>query len=342
MTTSTSLALASLRFLAPCFAALALAGCAPEQDDVTEETAQSSEDVTALWKCDVHNANSQQCKDAVASAKLQAFATGRSHIVDRGFAWYDQGITYNTNHSFQGYRRDCSGFVSMAWEFTSNPNTALFPPFVSGKYAVELPSFDDLVPGDAINKTFRNPVGHVMLFVGWATFDHSQMFFLQHYSTGKPVDLVLVTRASLGDYIPIRSINASSPAQNPGNGGGNNPPPAQQPAGCGVLGVNEALNVNESKGSCDGRFALVQQGDGNLVIYKGGKAIWASWTVGKGGASLIMQGDGNLVMYTAGGKAVWSSGTYGHPGAVFAMQDDGNGVIYEAGKAIWATNTAGK
>ena len=41
-----------------------------------------------------------------------------------------------------------------------------------------------------------------------------------------------------------------------------------------------------------------------------------------------MQGDGNLVIYE-GSKALWASHTNGHPGAYFAVQDDGNIVVYE-------------
>ena len=50
------------------------------------------------------------------------------------------------------------------------------------------------------------------------------------------------------------------------------------------------------------------QEDGNLVIYTGDDATWASNTWKKG-HYLIMQDDGNLVIYDSFKKAVWASNT---------------------------------
>jgi hypothetical protein len=96
--------------------------------------------------------------------------------------------------------------------------------------------------------------------------------------------------------------------------------------------------------SCDGRFKLIMQTDGNLVLYMGARALWASNTVGCGGC-VSMQGDGNLVVYDSGGQlpghGCWASGTNGHTPATLALQNDGNLVLYSGPTAVWATNTAG-
>lgn len=55
-------------------------------------------------------------------------------------------------------------------------------------------------------------------------------------------------------------------------------------------------------------FTLSWQGDGNLVLYNSGKAVWSSHTAGKG-TGLYFQGDGNLVIRDNSGKSIWSSGT---------------------------------
>lgn len=127
-------------------------------------------------------------------------------------------------------------------------------------------------------------------------------------------------------------------------GKGAEPPaliPAPPPGSCGALSPGEALGRDQGRTSCDGRFTLVQQSDGNLVLYEnGGKALWATGTDGTAGSVAVMQEDGNLVVYTDDGKPVWDSGTWGHPGAWLAIQDDGNVVIYES-KAIWDTGTWG-
>ena len=102
----------------------------------------------------------------------------------------------------------------------------------------------------------------------------------------------------------------------------------------------QVLNPGQSIASADGRFIFVYQGDGNLVLYAGGSALWASGTNGKGVGVCIMQTDGNLVLYTRGGHAIWASGTSGSPGSRLVVQNDGNVVIYaSAGQALWATNT---
>jgi hypothetical protein len=97
--------------------------------------------------------------------------------------------------------------------------------------------------------------------------------------------------------------------------------------------------------SCDGRFDLNMQTDGNLVLYEGATALWASNTVSCGGC-VSMQSDGNLVVYDSGGMlpghACWATGTNGNPGDFLALQNDGNLVIYtSAGTPIWASNTSG-
>jgi hypothetical protein len=94
--------------------------------------------------------------------------------------------------------------------------------------------------------------------------------------------------------------------------------------------------------SADGRFALIYQGDGNLVLYDvGGRPIWASHTDGTSAGVAAMQTDGNFVVYDAQGVPRWASNaSYNHPGAFLALQLDGNVVIYDTdGTPLWATNT---
>ena len=119
------------------------------------------------------------------------------------------------------------------------------------------------------------------------------------------------------------------------------PPPPPPPSGCGIMGPDQGLAVGQALSSCDGRFSLVMQGDGNLVLYQSGAgAIWASHTWGTSGQVAVMQGDGNFVLYDAGGAALWHTSTFGNPGALLAVQDDGNMVVYSSGGvAIWASNT---
>ena len=90
--------------------------------------------------------------------------------------------------------------------------------------------------------------------------------------------------------------------------------------------------------STSGRFRLIYQTDGNLVLYDDRDRIplWATNTGGTTPGQAILQTDGNFVVYDRGGAAVWSSGTPGNPNAYLLVQDDGNLVIYRAdGQPVW-------
>jgi hypothetical protein len=100
-----------------------------------------------------------------------------------------------------------------------------------------------------------------------------------------------------------------------------------------ALHSGQWLRANESLRSIGGEYHLVMQGDGNLVLYRSGAAVWATNTMGPG-RELVMQSDGNLVLY-AGGQALWSSGTDGAGAAKLVVQSDGNLVIYAGSGAVW-------
>ncbi len=114
-------------------------------------------------------------------------------------------------------------------------------------------------------------------------------------------------------------------------------------AGCGFIRADQGLAPGQSFSSCDGRFLLNMQYDGNLVLYQGATPLWATGTVGANTAQAIMQGDGNFVTYDGAGAPLGATNTAGNPGAALAVQDDGNLVVYSSsGQALWASNTGGR
>jgi hypothetical protein len=112
------------------------------------------------------------------------------------------------------------------------------------------------------------------------------------------------------------------------------------PSSCGRLNAGQGVTAGGALTSCDGRFTLQMQLDGNLVLYQGGTALWSTGRAHTSDFSAVMQGDGNFVVYDLGSAARFATSTSGNPGAWLALQDDGNLVVYSAGGApLWASNT---
>lgn len=146
------------------------------------------------------------------------------------------------------------------------------------------------------------------------------------------VDHVVLNDVKQEDVVDSSPAGASAFAPNSGwcdsDNGGNNSGPAN------TLYAGQTLNPGASLLSPNHQYELIMQGDGNLVLYQAGSALWSSGTAGDSGATATMQADGNLVIYD-GGVAKWNSGTNGSPGAVLVLQDDSNLVIYQGSTAIW-------
>jgi len=131
------------------------------------------------------------------------------------------------------------------------------------------------------------------------------------------------------DIDPLEMLKATAPTACGGAPTITPPPPAPTPTptpGCGALAPGEGLGENTMRSSCDGRFLLIMQGDGNLVLYPSMSATATSalWNTRTFGATptLWMQADGNLVVYHGQG-AVWSSRTAGNPGATLEITNAG-------------------
>jgi len=107
-----------------------------------------------------------------------------------------------------------------------------------------------------------------------------------------------------------------------------------------------SLSVDQALQSNNGRYRLLMQGDGNLVLYEGqpsvASAVWATNTVALPDEDrpvrADMQQDGNFVLYSLTNKPVWATGTDGHPGSRLVVQDDRRLVIYDArDQPLWAS-----
>jgi hypothetical protein len=79
------------------------------------------------------------------------------------------------NDYYEGYRTDCSGFISYAW---SLPTPGAMTNELIGKgYAKEI-SISDLQPGDSLNNEKPLKAGHIVIFVKW--IDQSKHTFIAY------------------------------------------------------------------------------------------------------------------------------------------------------------------
>ncbi|WP_162824123.1 peptidoglycan-binding protein [Peterkaempfera bronchialis] len=94
----------------------------------------------------------------------------RAEIVSRAARWLNSRVPYSRSHFRDGYRTDCSGFISMAWGLDGSAWTGNLTDF-----AVPIAK-DDLAAGDIL--LFHNPAdpergSHVVLFDHWADRSHT-------------------------------------------------------------------------------------------------------------------------------------------------------------------------
>ncbi len=101
------------------------------------------------------------------------------------------------------------------------------------------------------------------------------------------------------------------------------------------LGMGEELKRGDYLKSANGRYRLILQRDGNLVLYgPRNQPLWSTNTQGNPVEKCIMQTDGNLVLYLPNGQPIWNSNTQRYPGSFLWLQDGGILVIYSP---VWSS-----
>ncbi|HJP72978.1 MAG TPA: beta-galactosidase [Pseudonocardiaceae bacterium] len=221
-----------------------------------------------------------------------------------------------------------------AYATTANLGVIQVVPDVANSKASAQVTLANITSGTTYNNTITvSPAGLGLNSGSYHVVGANGAVIPQENVSGGVCASVNLSAASLAEWnVVAGGIPAGTPT----------PSSCAPPAGCATLSANQSIGSNGSLPSCDGRFALNMQGDGNLVLYEGGAALWATNTVNSGATEAIMQGDGNFVLYTSSGGAVWSSNTPNNPGASVTLQNDGNMVMHNsAGGVIWQTGTGG-
>lgn len=125
------------------------------------------------------------CGLLVIALPTMAHAVTREAVLRRGEVWVSRKVPYSQSgyaneagtvvpSSTLGWRRDCSGFVSMALGFVTSTGTPYSADTASLPYRLEPISKDKLLPGDVILRP-KNlviggkqvPYGHAVVFVRW-------------------------------------------------------------------------------------------------------------------------------------------------------------------------------
>jgi hypothetical protein len=110
-----------------------------------------------------------------------------------------------------------------------------------------------------------------------------------------------------------------------------------------TLIVNQSMKPNQHLTSANGKYRLVFQPDGNLVLQRqtDHTQLWASDTAKKNGKRLVLGSDGNLRLETHGKTPAWTSDTGSSRVNRLTVHDDGNVAMYDtANKQIWSTGTS--
>ncbi|MFD8205687.1 peptidoglycan-binding protein [Streptomyces sp. NPDC059695] len=97
--------------------------------------------------------------------------TTRADIINRAKQWVTAQVPYSMDKYWSdGYRQDCSGYISMAWNLRGNEWTGSLD-----RFAVRIDR-TELQPGDIL--LFHNPAdptrgSHVTIFGGWTDYTHT-------------------------------------------------------------------------------------------------------------------------------------------------------------------------
>lgn len=114
-----------------------------------------------------------QPASAVAAPKKARTIT-RQKVISRAKHWVASRVPYSQSRYHQGYRQDCSGFVSMAWQMGTSYTTRSLPSV--GRRI----SLKQVRAGDAVLAP-----GHVTIFGGWKNRSKRQYYAFEEPTWGK-------------------------------------------------------------------------------------------------------------------------------------------------------------
>lgn len=143
----------------------------------------------------------EHAQTSIFAANRVDRAIQRSEVLARARTWAAVPVTYSMFRTHNGYRTDCSGYVSMAWRLGRSVTTSTM-----GSVTHPIAK-SQLRPGDVLN--WRNTwsgLGHVVLFEKWADRRHTSYWAYEQtpgYTKHRIVPYPYFSGHG-GPYLPLR------------------------------------------------------------------------------------------------------------------------------------------
>lgn len=108
-------------------------------------------------------------------------------------------------------------------------------------------------------------------------------------------------------------------------------------AGCACsasLKGGESMRPGQFLYSDNNRYFATLLADGNFAVFVNdgsSRALWATWTAGRGVTQAVLHPGGNFVLYTADNRVVWETKT-GGAGHIFTVSELGQAMVLAPGR----------
>lgn len=214
-----------------------------------------------------------------------------------------EGICHPPAGPWDGYRSDCSGFVSYCWQIPSDPDSDAYMQDESGSLGWKTIAIDELQPGDAVVTS-----GHIKLWGGFSGSDAALIYEEYNCNTLPHKEVQPFSRSGNSlwfdgddrEYHPIRRNNLAPP-----------PPPGPSVA----MGHGQPVGRN-----ADGRLELFAVATNGQMIHRwqtGSDGAWSPWASLGGDfisePTVVTKKDGNLELFAVNKNGAlyhrWQDGT---------------------------------
>ncbi|WP_328964792.1 FG-GAP-like repeat-containing protein [Streptomyces virginiae] len=253
----------------------------------------------------VPNPTTASAAQLAAGRPVGAFATltadssaggsiSRAEVIARAQSWVDAGVPYSmTSYRTDAngkYRTDCSGFVSMAWHLNSSSGNNWGE--TTGtllNYTSSIPK-ESLKPGDVLLNPDSGAGGHVVIFNGWTSSDHSTYDALEESGSSGAVhhSIPYPYYSGHGTFSPRRYDNiqdANNGVDVTGDG----------KADLMVLSTDGTIGLRPGSGTSFGAGTTVSAGWQNFLGGAGQGRLYYADINGDGNKDLLVQGtDGTI------------------------------------------------